>query len=84
MELTNEFYQVVIMEDKHQRVSDQLLKHYLPQVVFAISDSEENELPIFEYKFGQKLPQISVCYEGTCLLPTSDPEEALLLIRKGH
>ena len=84
MELTNECYQVVIMEDKHQRVSDQLLKHYLPQVVFAISDSEENELPVFEYKSGQKLPQISVCYEGTCLLPTSDPEEALLLIRKGH
>jgi uncharacterized protein YyaL (SSP411 family) len=80
MDHVNPYYQIVVQEDTENRVSNELLKHYLPNSIMAVTNKSSNQLPIFEHKATSDLPSISVCYEGMCLLPTQDVQEAIMLM----
>jgi uncharacterized protein YyaL (SSP411 family) len=72
---------VAILGDEALEKSRELQKFYLPNAVFAGGISAN--LPMLQDKVGTENTTIFVCYDGTCLLPTTEVKAALqLMIRK--
>jgi hypothetical protein len=81
LDVTRDFYQVAILGDQSLEKSRELQKKYLPNTVFAGGVSAN--LPMLQDKESAENTTIFVCYDGTCLLPTTDVKAALqLMIRK--
>jgi uncharacterized protein YyaL (SSP411 family) len=81
LDVTRDFYQVAILGDQSLEKSRELQKNYLPNTVFAGGVSAN--LPMLQDKESADNTTIFVCYDGTCLLPTTDVKAALqLMIRK--
>lgn len=75
LQLTDTSYQVVILGRESKEISGSLQKHYLPNVIFA--GGMDLSLPIVSDKQISDMTIAYVCYEGTCLMPTSDVNEVL-------
>lgn len=72
------FYQLSIIGEKAVEFAKVLQKNYLPNVLF--SGGQELSLPILSDKQLSEETILYVCYDGTCLLPTKDVNEALRLV----
>ena len=69
-------YQVVILGQEASALNREFQAYYLPHVVFA--GGVNSTLPVAADKTtSTSSTTIFVCYDGTCLLPTEDVEEAL-------
>jgi uncharacterized protein YyaL (SSP411 family) len=79
LKLTNDFYQIVIVGENTNAIQSELIQHYLPNALVA--GGSKSDLPILKDKSSENQTMIYVCYDGTCLLPTSSVEEVLKLIQ---
>jgi uncharacterized protein YyaL (SSP411 family) len=75
LKLTDTSYQVVVLGNDSKRVTQELHKHYLPHVVYA--GGRDLSLPVTADKTIPQETTIFICYEGTCLMPTTDVSEVL-------
>ncbi|WP_340200363.1 thioredoxin domain-containing protein [Ascidiimonas sp. W6] len=77
MNFTNPFAEVVITGKEHQKLLQQLNKHYLPSLIIAGSNAEETQLSLFEQRLPTDETLIYICKNNTCDLPVKTAEAAL-------
>ncbi len=80
LNMVRDYYQVAIPGKDALQLSLTMQTNYLPNVLFAGGSS--TQLPVLEDKETVGNTTIFVCYDGTCLLPTNDPKEAVMLINR--
>jgi uncharacterized protein YyaL (SSP411 family) len=71
---------VIVGKDVNEKLKA-LYKHTPPNVIFALSD-KQNNLDIFKNRFVTEKTTIFICKNKSCLLPTEDINEALKLIEE--
>lgn len=69
-------YQIVITGPNAPTLYQQF-EGYLPNAVFAVSQAENNSLPLFENRFAKDKTLIYVCHNNTCQLPVDSVEKAM-------
>ena len=67
---------MIVNGDQSLELSKELLRHYVPQVIFQQSDSASN-LPLLKDRFDPQQTYIYVCQNRVCLLPVTTVQEAL-------
>jgi uncharacterized protein YyaL (SSP411 family) len=70
------YKEVVIVGAEAQKTSRNLQQHYLPNVLFQISE-KESELPLLKDRYFDEETLIYVCENKVCLRPTKTVAEAL-------
>ncbi|HSM63502.1 MAG TPA: thioredoxin domain-containing protein [Gillisia sp.] len=75
------FYEVVIMGPNAQKLLKELNSHYLPNILIAGSEKEDESLPLLEQRFKDGEDLIYVCTNGACQLPVKTIISALELIK---
>jgi uncharacterized protein YyaL (SSP411 family) len=70
------YKEVVIVGSEAQKTSRKLQQHYLPNVLFQISE-KESELPLLKDRYFDEETLIYVCENKVCLRPTKTVAEAL-------
>jgi hypothetical protein len=80
MDFTVLQYDLVVKGENALDFTKKLTAHYLPNALIA--GGENSDLPILKDKDAKGETMIFVCYEGTCLLPTTNPIEAIELMNK--
>lgn len=78
MQIVNDYYQLSVVGPNAVEKSSELQTHYLPNVLF--SGGMDVSLPVLSDKQITDETMLYVCYDGTCLLPTKDVQEALRLV----
>lgn len=78
LKIVNDYYQLAIIGTSVDQNRNQFAANYLPHVLFC--GGEEMNLPVLQDKKIQDSTMYFVCFDGTCLLPTSDIDEALKLV----
>ena len=78
--MSQDYYEVVSIGENFKPICQSLLKNYLPNVIFAASNSETSELPLFMNRYVKNKTLIYVCKHGTCQMPVEDPNTAIKLI----
>jgi hypothetical protein len=81
MNMTSTYYDVVIKGQEAGLMSKEINKAYLPNV--TIAGGNDNSIPLLADKDSNDRTMMFVCYEGTCLLPTEQANEAIEMINKG-
>lgn len=79
LQLTDTSYQVVILGKESSEMSKVLQRHYFPNALFA--GGLDLRLPIAADKEISEKTVAYICYEGTCLMPSTDIDEVVKLIR---
>jgi uncharacterized protein YyaL (SSP411 family) len=74
------FYEVAVVGNSVDEKRRDLLRHYLPNMIFAGSRSS-NKLPLLEDKYVEGKTLIYVCEHRACQLPVNDAEEAIKLMK---
>jgi uncharacterized protein YyaL (SSP411 family) len=80
LQFTSPFYEVAIVGKNVDEIRKALGKHYLPNVIFAGSQSAST-LPLLLNRYSEHKTLIYVCRNSTCQLPVETVEEALRLIQ---
>ncbi len=83
MQHTHSFYEVVLMGKDALNKKEQLNAQYLPNALFAGSNSENN-LPLTINRFVNNKTMVYVCEKGSCRLPVEDTEAVFKLINKKY
>ena len=76
--IVNDYYLVALVGKEVKEERKNLQHSYLPHVLFA--GGNELNLPVLTDKKSTEETTMYVCYEGTCLLPTTKIEEVLKLV----
>jgi uncharacterized protein YyaL (SSP411 family) len=85
------YYEVVIAGEKEDETTRKMLEifkeNYLPRAVYTLNSKGEGWLKEVVETFPEKEPvdgqaTVYVCKQGTCGLPTSDPEELKELLSR--
>jgi uncharacterized protein YyaL (SSP411 family) len=79
MKIVNDYYQVVVTGKEANHSALNLQKGYLPFALFA--GGSNATLPVTQDKQSGTETMHFVCYDGTCLLPTTDANEVLKMMR---
>ena len=74
------FKEVVIVGPNAKKVNKELQKHYLPNVIFQISE-KESELSLLKDRYYKNETLIYVCENKVCLRPSKSIREALKQIK---
>lgn len=69
------YYEIIIVGSQSKQLSKEILKHYLPQIIFQQSNIS-SELPLLKDRFDSDKTYIYVCQNRVCLLPVTTIEEA--------
>jgi uncharacterized protein YyaL (SSP411 family) len=77
---TAPFYEVAIVGNSVDEKRAELLRNYLPNMIFAGSRSS-SRLPLLEDKYVESKTLIYICENKACKLPVSDAGEALKLMK---
>jgi uncharacterized protein YyaL (SSP411 family) len=75
------FYEVVIMGPNALELLKELNSRYLPNILIAGSNKEDESLPLLEQRFKEGEDLIYVCTNGSCQLPVKTITSALELIK---
>jgi hypothetical protein len=78
MQIVNDYYHLSVVGPNAMEKCSELQTHYLPNVLF--SGGMDVSLPVLSDKQITDETMLYVCYDGTCLLPTKDVQEALRLV----
>ncbi len=78
--LSAPFYEVAIVGKTVDEKYRSFQKHYLPNVIFAVS-ATQSTLPLLMNRFTEDQTFIYVCENKTCLQPVKEVAEALKFIR---
>lgn len=73
-------YQIVIIGGDAKALHQEF-KGYIPNAVFAMSEVENNDFPLFKDRYVEGKTLIYVCHNNTCQLPVESVEEAMALIK---
>ncbi len=73
-------YQIVII-GKNAKELHQEFKGYIPNAIFAISETENNAFPLFRDRYVEGKTLIYVCHNNTCQLPVDSVEKAMEFIK---
>lgn len=76
--IVNDYYLLALVGKEVKEERKNLQHSYLPHVLFA--GGNELNLPVLTDKKCTEETTMYVCYEGTCLLPTTKIEEVLKLV----
>lgn len=76
--IVNDYYLVALVGKEVKEERKNLQHSYLPHVLFT--GGNELNLPVLTDKKCTEETTMYVCYEGTCLLPTTKIEEVLKLV----
>tara|TARA_R110001592_G_scaffold178329_2_gene419068 strand:- start:3829 stop:5874 length:2046 start_codon:yes stop_codon:yes gene_type:complete len=79
--MSQDFYEVVIIGENYERICKILMKNYMPNAIFAASNSKTSNLSLFMNRYIENKTLIYVCKHGTCQLPVEDVEDALNLVK---
>ena len=77
----NGFYEVVIMGPNAQEILQELNTYFLPNILIAGSNMENESLPLLAQRFKEGEDLIYVCTNGACQLPVTTITSALELIK---
>ncbi len=81
LNFTHNFYEVVIMGPNSKELLKEINLHYLPNILIAGSDNEDENSPLFKHRFKNGEDLIYVCTNGSCQLPVKTITSALELIK---
>ncbi len=81
LNFTHNFYEVVIMGPNSKELLKEINSYYLPNILIAGSDKEDESSPLFKHRFKKGENLIYVCSNGTCQLPVKTINAALQLIK---
>ena len=81
LNLSKNYYEVVIMGPNAKELLKQLNTHYLPNILIAGSEKEDENSPLFQHRFKEGEDLIYVCTNGACQLPVKTINSALELIK---
>ena len=70
------FKEVIIVGPDSKKINSQIKQNYLPNVLFQISE-KENNLPLLKDRFFKDETLIYVCENKVCLRPSKNVSEAL-------
>lgn len=70
------FYEVAIVGPEYNDKASQMVKHYLPDTVFAAAP-KESQLALLADRFIEGKTPIYICEKGTCQLPVEEVSVAL-------
>ena len=76
--IVNDYYLLALVGKEVKEERKNLQHSYLPHVLFA--GGNELNLPVLTDKKSIEETTMYVCYEGTCLLPTTKIEEVLQMV----
>lgn len=79
LKIVNDYYQVVVTGTEGKQAALKLQQRYLPFALFA--GGSNATLPVTQDKQSGAETMHFVCYDGTCLLPTTDANEVLKMMR---
>lgn len=79
LNLSFDFYEVVIAGPETVQKLDELNNHYIPNKLIAGTLSE-SKTPLLKDRFTPDETLIYVCVQNTCKLPVSETHEAILLM----
>jgi hypothetical protein len=74
-------YEVAIMGAENDKLRNDLMTHYLPNVLF-MGDNKESELPLLKEKFNPDRSLIYVCQNKVCKFPVDNADAALEQLKK--
>lgn len=69
------YYEIIIVGSQSKQLSKEMLKYYLPQIIFQQSNIS-SELPLLKDRFDSDQTYIYVCQNRVCLLPVTTIEDA--------
>lgn len=75
------FYEIAIVGKSVDEKMNALKKHYLPNVIFAGTTTDETEVPLLKNRLTDNKTLIYVCVNKTCNKPVESVEEALTQIQ---
>ncbi|MEH6746379.1 MAG: thioredoxin domain-containing protein [Maribacter arcticus] len=78
--MDQDYYEVVVIGENFEPICKTLMKNYLPNVIFAASNSKTSNLPLFMNRYVMNKTLIYVCKHGSCQLPVEETNKALNLI----
>ena len=81
LNFNNSFYEVVVMGPNAKSVVDEINRKYLPNILIAGSETEDESLPLLKHRYKDGEDLIYVCTNGTCQLPVKTITSALKLIK---
>jgi uncharacterized protein len=73
-------YEVAIVGDNYEVIRNELMKNYLPDVLF-LGGKNEGSLALLEGKLQEGETMIYVCQNKVCKFPVTEVEKALKLIK---
>ncbi len=79
--MSQDYYEVVVIGENFEHICETLMKNYLPNVIFAASNSKTSNLPLYMNMYVENKTLIYVCKHGTCQLPVEEIGEALKLVK---
>ena len=77
---SNPFYEVAIVGKDVEEKINQLHKNYLPNILIAGSNSDNN-MPLLENRFVDNKTLIYVCVNNACKLPVTSVNKAIELLK---
>lgn len=75
------FFEVAIVGKSVNEIQKEFGKHYLPNVIFAGTESDKTDIPLLKNRFTENKTQIYVCVNKTCKQPVENVTEALKQIK---
>lgn len=78
--MDQDYYEIVVIGENFEPICKTLMKYYLPNVIFAASNSKTSNLPLFMNRYVMNKTLIYVCKHGSCQLPVEETNKALNLI----
>ena len=81
LNFNNSFYEVVVMGPNAKSIVDDFNRKYLPNILIAGSETEDESLPLLKHRYKDGEDLIYVCTNGTCQLPVKTITSALKLIK---
>ncbi len=82
LNFSNNYYEVVVMGPNALSHITEFNKNFLPNVLIAGSEIEDDTLPLLQQRFKEKKDLIYVCTHGACQLPVTSVEAALKMIKQ--
>ena len=81
LNFVNPYFEVVVMGPNSKAILTELNKNYLPNVLIAGSEVEDDSLPLLQNRYKAETDLIYVCTNGACQLPVNSVEAALKMIK---
>ncbi len=81
LNFNNSYYEVVVMGPNAKPIVDEINRNYLPNILIAGSETEDESLPLLKHRYKDGEDLIYVCTNGTCQLPVKTITSALELIK---